>query len=194
MVRHIWSLRSFRSTVRFGFFNPLDWWWRIASMPCCLRYVPGRCSICVYSISLYAAAGYCGLQILGWRGRMQMAQSFVTCSVYVSSFGSRRSMRERRRPVWVSLYFYFILAALRRVVSPLCQLFFLINIICKMSSGVFPHKKKIRRKNIPPLSHEGLVDQCVGVMSWTPHQKSISAQILMVKRHLKWKCAVDFRT
>ena len=46
-----------------------------------------------------------GLQSLGWQGRMEVDQSFVTCSVYVSRSGNRRSMRGKRPPVWVSLYF-----------------------------------------------------------------------------------------
>ena len=129
MMGHLWSVRSFGCTIRFGFSNPLDLWWRIANLRYCLGCVPSRCSICVYSISSYAAGGYCGLQILGWRGCMQVAQNFAVCSVYFLNSDSRWSMRGRRRPVWVKLYFCFMLAVLRRDVTPLRY---------KMPSGVFP--------------------------------------------------------
>ena len=48
MVGYLWSLRSFGSTVRSGFFNPLNWWLRIGSL-CYSAVVPSafirsRCS------------------------------------------------------------------------------------------------------------------------------------------------------
>ena len=70
MLEHIRSLCSFGSMIRLDFSNHLNWWWRIANLRCCLGCVPSRCSIYVYSISSYVAGGYCGLQRLGWGGRM----------------------------------------------------------------------------------------------------------------------------
>ena len=58
----IWFLQPFGFSFLRGS-NPLDWWWRIASM-CCLGCLSSWCSFNGYQIPLFAVSGYSAFKIL----------------------------------------------------------------------------------------------------------------------------------